>query len=119
MAPSSRFSRLSLLLFISTSQLIPQVAAAGFRQCYYPDGSIPTDIIYTACNSGPGHSGCCDSYYRDVCQDNGLCFYGSSSTNNTYRATCTDRTWKDPACPNICLDGKKTSVISSLLKTPS
>ena len=115
MASSSRVSRFSLLLLLSASQLLSGVVA--YKQCYFPDGSIPKDLLWGACSS-EGHSACCDVKSGDICQPNGLCLYSSSSTNNTYRGTCTDRTWTDPACPNICTAGKK-AIHPSIPSPPS
>jgi hypothetical protein len=100
MAPPTRFSQLALLLLFS----VPQISA--FTQCYYPDGSIPVDYVWVPCG-GPGvHSACCIPSEGDVCQELGLCWFPDTTGNNTFRGTCTDRTWNDPACPkNICVAG--------------
>ena len=78
--------------------------ASAFTQCYYPDGSIPTDYIWEPC-TGSQYSSCCIPTEGDICQENGLCYYPPNG--EVYRGTCTDQTWDDPACPsNICVSGR-------------
>lgn len=89
-----------LILFVCKS--------SEFVQCYYPDGSIPTDFSYVPCTSNPVSS-CCIPLEGDVCQDNGLCYYPASRA--IYRAACTDQTWKSSGCPQVCVTGKKLSFI--------
>ncbi|KAH8821311.1 hypothetical protein F5884DRAFT_83197 [Xylogone sp. PMI_703] len=83
----------------------------AFRQCYFPDGSIPTDYIWEPCiNDETKESSCCVPSEGDICQPNGLCLY--SLTDDVYRGTCTDRTWNDPACmADICVTGYETTWI--------
>lgn len=107
----SRFVTMRSLLSISSFSGIPLVlllssrltAAAGYQQCYYPDGSIPTDYIWTPC-TGEEFSSCCIPSEGDVCQPNGLCWF--PPFGEVFRGACTDRTWNSPACPkDICVDG--------------
>src|SRR3954467_8039917 len=78
-------------------------ASLAFTQCYYPDGSIPTDYVWEPC-TGSQYSSCCIPSEGDICQDNGLCYF--PPLGNLFRGTCTDRTWNDPACPSeICVTG--------------
>ncbi len=78
-------------------------SAEGFTQCYYPDGSIPTDYLWEPC-TGAKYSSCCVPSEGDICQADGLCYYPAE--NLSYRGTCTDRTWNDPSCnANICVTG--------------
>jgi len=80
-------------------------SAEGFTQCYYPDGSIPTDYVWEPC-TGAKYSSCCVPSEGDICQADGLCYYPDN--NLSYRGTCTDRTWNDPSCnANICVTGKQ------------
>lgn len=82
-------------------------SAEGFTQCYYPDGSIPTDYVWEPC-TGANYSSCCVPSEGDVCQADGLCYYPAE--NLAYRGTCTDRTWNDPSCnANICVTGFETT----------
>jgi len=76
----------------------------AFTQCYYPDGSIPTDYIWEPC-TGAKYSSCCVPSEGDICQPDGLCYYPAEGIS--YRGTCTDRTWNDPSCnADICVTGK-------------
>jgi hypothetical protein len=77
--------------------------ASAFRQCYYPDGSIPTDYDWEPC-TGAQYSSCCIPSEGDICQENGLCYYPAEELD--YRGTCTDPTWTDPSCPQICVNGE-------------
>ncbi len=76
----------------------------GFSQCYYPDGSIPTDHIWEPC-TGSKFSSCCVPTEGDICQPDGLCYWPPNQM--AYRGACTDRTFKDPSCnENICVSGR-------------
>jgi len=104
-------------LLVSTIALVVQFSdISAFEQCYYPDGSIPTDYVWEAC-TGAEYSSCCIPSEGDICQDNGLCWFPPTGnlTGNLFRGTCTDRTWTDPACPaNICVSGM-LKILSLLL----
>ncbi|KAH8761327.1 hypothetical protein BGZ57DRAFT_145966 [Hyaloscypha finlandica] len=79
----------------------------AFEQCYYPDGSIPTDWIWEPC-TGAQYSSCCVPGEGDICQPDGLCYYPAAGLS--YRGTCTDRTWNDPSCnADICVTGFETT----------
>ncbi|KAF1808446.1 hypothetical protein P152DRAFT_222598 [Eremomyces bilateralis CBS 781.70] len=75
------------------------------RSCYLPDGSNATDYQYYPC-SGDTHSSCCLPSQQDQCLSNGLCNVPGAYT---YRAACTDQTWKDPNCPQFCKEYSKNS----------
>lgn len=84
------------------SLLLKNVLA--FSQCYYPDGSIPTDYLWEPC-TGAKFSSCCVPSEGDICQPDGLCYYPLQGI--AYRGACTDRTFNDPSCnQNICVAGK-------------
>ncbi|KAH7379749.1 hypothetical protein BKA64DRAFT_234883 [Cadophora sp. MPI-SDFR-AT-0126] len=90
--------------FVALSQVQNVLA---FTQCYYPDGSIPTDYIWEPC-TGAEFSSCCVPSEGDICQPNGLCYY--PLTGLAYRGACTDRTFKDPSCnEDICVTGFETT----------
>ncbi|KAI4869581.1 hypothetical protein F4820DRAFT_383756 [Hypoxylon rubiginosum] len=85
------------------SILVPSIFAAT---CYSLDqeereGYIPCDTTADGVNS---HSACCG--INDVCMASGLCM----STRNSDPAgllwvdACTDRSFKNRACPSICID---------------
>ena len=86
--------------------------------CYTPAGrNINTDIynvtdlsLYAPCNTTAPFSMCCaigpDRGGPDTCLENGLChnaYYGNK--DQTWRESCTDPTWKDPACIKLFLNG--------------
>ncbi|KAG0647900.1 hypothetical protein D0Z07_5666 [Hyphodiscus hymeniophilus] len=95
------------LVWIFGLILLNPSESLAFIQCYFPDGSIPTDYVWEPC-TGAQYSSCCVPSEGDVCQENGLCYYPGSE--QLYRGTCTDRTWDDPACnANICVTGYETT----------
>ncbi|KAI1463687.1 uncharacterized protein F4812DRAFT_237870 [Daldinia caldariorum] len=69
--------------------------------CYFPDRSI--DTLSVPCNNTAqelgGASSCCRP--NDACYDSGACFQDWSGV--MYRQSCTDPTFRDPACPKMCL----------------
>ncbi len=88
----------SIPLFAVSAVVGLASAATSASSCYYPDGSLaPTSD--KACNTTTsGHSGCCTA----PCMSSGLCF----DNGLVSRGSCTDSTWKDPACPQYCQDCK-------------
>ena len=85
------------LLLVCLTLVIPVPGAVG--QCYYPDGTIPTDYNYVPC-TGSGFSSCCIPSEGDVCMSNGLCYYQSGQY--LFRGACSDQTWKDNSCAKFC-----------------
>ena len=89
-----------LLLLTSVLCTALSVRAISERRCYFPDGSIDTDgyvCNQTAAANGEG-SACC--LHNDACYQTGTCFQDWSGV--TYRQSCTDQSWKSPACPQYC-----------------
>lgn len=79
--------------------------------CYYPNGTAAFSGDQFPCNAASGvESMCCSTSYQgnmsepDRCTKDGLC--DSSNNYGVSRATCTDPTWKDPACLNLCTSGR-------------
>ena len=75
--------------------------------CFYPNGSADLSGAQAPCKSG-GHSMCClltnvASENADECRSDGLCIPSDNSA--VFRDTCTDKTWTDPACLNLCMSG--------------
>ena len=73
--------------------------------CYRPGGSsVGTD--YQPCNSG-GASMCCATNRvgvdKNTCRPDNLCY--DLTTQLIWRESCTDVTWKDPACLELCVIG--------------
>lgn len=85
--------------------------------CYTPAGrninaanNLPDGALYAPCNISAPVSMCCaigvNRTYQDVCIDGGLChnaFYGNR--DQYWRESCTDPTWKDPACVKLFVNG--------------
>ncbi|ORY01837.1 hypothetical protein BCR34DRAFT_90749 [Clohesyomyces aquaticus] len=77
--------------------------------CYFPDGTdtVSSGGNYFPCNQTAltvgKHTSCCAP--GDICFTNGLCKADTKDQYNwNWRVGCTDKTWKDPACPNYCRD---------------
>ncbi len=75
--------------------------------CYHPNGAEHLSEREVPCNSAKGvHSMCRDLVETTKpgrCRSDGLCVpYGNELV---WRGGCTDRTWKDPACISLCVDG--------------
>lgn len=73
--------------------------------CYAPDGNVsPNDSPCLPDQVEEGGAGfCCSTGY--ACLSNRMCMKTSlvKPLHTFYRATCTDKTWNDPNCPNFCL----------------
>lgn len=100
----SRLQPLPLLFELDNNQtkmLFPillgfATLATSTATCYYPDGKVSGSV---PCNSTTtGYSSCCASGH--LCMSSGLCF----TRGLISRGSCTDPTWKDPACAQYCLD---------------
>ena len=74
-------------------------------ECYHPDGS-DAGSAYQPCHTG-GQSMCCAlnqvNGYSNRCRPDNLCF--EDDTGLIFRESCTDPTWKDPACLQLCTSG--------------
>ncbi|KAK3324998.1 hypothetical protein B0H66DRAFT_636505 [Apodospora peruviana] len=94
------------ITFLST--LLLRVTAD--TKCFAPDGvTVADNDTYVPCNklgiTQQGvHSSCCkldgDPNDRDLCASTGLCV----NSGIISRGYCTDKTWKSPACVNVCTD---------------
>ncbi|KAF2669406.1 hypothetical protein BT63DRAFT_479255 [Microthyrium microscopicum] len=84
---------------ISLAIAVALMRLASASQCYYPDGTAPTDYTYRACTSG-GVSSCCIPGEGDQCLSNGLCFWPAG--NYAFRGACTDQTWNSGNCTSFC-----------------
>jgi hypothetical protein len=95
----------SLLSFIVLHSLLSSSLASP--KCYNYDGTQSTNA-FTACNDA-GDSMCCllgeSDHTGDVCGSGTM--YGLCGINGTQlsRESCTDPTWKSPACLKLCVDG--------------
>lgn len=78
--------------------------------CWAPDGTTLADNeTYVPCNKlgiqqDGIESSCCrldgNASNRDICAATGLCL----NDGVLHRGYCTDKTWKNPACVNVCTD---------------
>jgi hypothetical protein len=86
--------------------------ACHAAQCYRPDGST-TDTDYQPCYQSAGHSMCCatnrTNAYVNKCRPDNLCWQVDGGV--IWRESCTDPTWKDPACLQLCTEGFGTSLV--------
>ncbi|KAL6722219.1 hypothetical protein ACLMJK_001326 [Lecanora helva] len=98
-------------MHISSLCLLPAAFLFGLNvsaTCFWPNGSAAGNY-QQPCNPS-GHSMCCllnpesGSANADVCTADGLCI--PSYNGYLFRDTCTDSTWKDPACLNLCTTGQ-------------
>ncbi|KAI0505583.1 hypothetical protein F5B22DRAFT_627014 [Xylaria bambusicola] len=90
------------------------LALAAEVQCWAPDGmTLADNETVVPCNKlgiqqDGVYSSCCrldgDPKQRDYCTTSGLCL--STLDNVLRREFCTDKTWKSPACVNVCTDPK-------------
>ena len=78
--------------------------------CYYPNGTAAGFDIHDLqpCNNAPAiHSMCCNlnnTQTPDRCNSDGLCI--PPKNEKLWRHSCTDHTWKDPACLDLCTSGR-------------
>jgi hypothetical protein len=101
----------SLLFFLVALLTVFSLANA---KCYNYDGS-PSKDVFKPCNGSAEASMCCQigpaSNKEDVCgtgSEYGLCGFTGSQL---YRESCTDPTWKSPACLKLCINGAGTSLL--------
>jgi len=92
----------NIVLLLTIAFWLPQGSGA---LCYRPDGSsVGTD--YQPCNSG-GNSMCCATNrvgaHANTCRPDGLCY--DLTSQYIWRESCTDPTWRDPACLQLCTTG--------------
>ncbi|PVH99947.1 hypothetical protein DM02DRAFT_672331 [Periconia macrospinosa] len=88
--------------------------------CYSRNGTVLTQrnsINYIPCNvtalEENKHTSCCA--VGDLCLTNGLCRSQDDEKhqgNQYFRVGCTDKSWNDPACADVC-EGKETGGLSA------
>ncbi|KAJ2988878.1 hypothetical protein NUW58_g3752 [Xylaria curta] len=103
---------LPIILLVLTATPISWLALADEVRCWAPDGKTLADNeTVVPCNKlgiqqEGVYSSCCrldgDARQRDYCTTSGLCL--STFDGVLRREYCTDRTWKSPACVNVCTD---------------
>ncbi|OTB09048.1 hypothetical protein M426DRAFT_18438 [Hypoxylon sp. CI-4A] len=87
--------------FLLTANLLAGglAAADGFQTCYRIDGAVLEESY--RCNNGTtGHSACCNT--GEVCWSNGVCQSSDDGVEDWLRRGCTDHSWEDPACFDVC-----------------
>ena len=100
--------RLSLIAsWLVDLVLLARITPADAK-CYTPNGDDRNKLFggeddrYRPCNSG-GVSMCCSYLGGDTCIGDGLCY--NAGGNVYWRESCTDPTWKDPACVKLYVNG--------------
>ncbi|KAI0478249.1 hypothetical protein F4859DRAFT_479148 [Xylaria cf. heliscus] len=103
---------LALISVLLTATTFGRLAGADEVQCWAPDGKTLADNeTVVPCNKlgiqqQGVYSSCCrldgDASQRDYCTTSGLCL--STFDGVLRREYCTDKTWKSPACVNVCTD---------------
>lgn len=88
-----------LALWLSPLAWAVMVAAT----CYYPDGSVAGTYTWVPCKSTGTASTCCIPSEGDVCMADGLCNWVG---HYYFRGACTDSTWQDPSCAQVCQGGQ-------------
>ena len=88
--------RKSVPLFYALFILIVHSSIILAQSCYFPSGAIaPT---FTPCNGTASASHCCSP--SDACLTSSLCYMKWDHSINV--GTCTDKTWRDPSCFQLC-----------------
>ncbi|KAI2638867.1 hypothetical protein GGS26DRAFT_602471 [Hypomontagnella submonticulosa] len=80
-----------------TKQTVP--ATSNYQTCFKIDGTVQEDSF--RCDNGTiGHSACCSQ--GEVCWSNGVCHVINNGAEDWLREGCTDPTWEDLACFDVC-----------------
>ena len=89
----------SLAIILILLHLVPTNAI--LTDCYYPNGLL--EPLNSPCNPTANASACCGQGQR--CFSNGVCEVSQQDGHIDFvRASCTDPTWKDPACLRQCMN---------------
>jgi hypothetical protein len=94
----------------------PAIAGAT---CYVPPAGDAINGVaeapqYNSCNPDQAESMCCRNETTtgepyDTCAPNGLCRQSGDSSSSFWRESCTDSTWKSPACLKLPCDQVRSS----------
>ncbi|TGJ80291.1 hypothetical protein E0Z10_g8467 [Xylaria hypoxylon] len=103
---------LPIIPFLLAATSFSRLVVADEVRCWAPDGKTLADNeTVVPCNKlgiqqDGVYSSCCrldgDATQRDYCTTSGLCL--STLDGVLRREYCTDKTWKSPACVNVCTD---------------
>ncbi|KAI0858797.1 hypothetical protein F4860DRAFT_286332 [Xylaria cubensis] len=115
---------LALICFLLTATPFIRLAEADEVQCWAPDGKTLADNeTVVPCNKlgiqqEGVYSSCCrldgDANQRDYCTTSGLCL--STFDGVLRREYCTDKTWKSPACVNVCTDPENDGSLNGTIE---
>jgi hypothetical protein len=89
------------------------ISVCNAQKCYWQNGTeTPSNAQQTPCpNIAKGANGSCCPTQTDGsqawCLTNNLCL----SDFKLWRGACTDQSWNDPACANVCSGGKPASIL--------
>lgn len=94
----------SIPLYYFATLLLLATTTFAALPCYFPDQTTIAPI-QVPCNSSASNttssaSACCRDTPNTYCLSNGLCL----SNGQTYRGSCTDKTWGAEGCPKDCVD---------------
>lgn len=81
------------LLLLSSISVLPIAAQINNATCYWPNGDVAENT--TPCKAS-GTSACCGA--DDLCLTNGYCLVSMFVA----RHSCTDQSFNDPNCPQLC-----------------
>ena len=79
-----------MIRFLLLHFFLARYCFCQLKQCYDPDGELSTDL---PCDPSASVSACCGQSW--TCVTNLYCSQGGSK----YVGSCTDKAWRDPACP--------------------
>ncbi|KAL2037662.1 hypothetical protein N7G274_009607 [Stereocaulon virgatum] len=106
--PYHKVPTMSFILSKASVPLVLYLAVFSYAQtCFTPNGKAVDRTFWGSlpCNTTAAHSMCCKldrsvDANIDTCLPNGLC--APADNSRPFRGPCTDPTWKDPACIQLC-----------------
>ncbi|CAI4218860.1 unnamed protein product [Parascedosporium putredinis] len=108
------------MLAVSCLLILSIAARWAAAECYLPNGvdrnqAKSAGSFYERCNNATDVSMCCNTGLGDICRENGLCF--NPNTEQVWRESCTDPTWKSPSCLKLCVSDILNSEGVAMLST--
>ncbi|KAI0892303.1 hypothetical protein F4806DRAFT_243710 [Annulohypoxylon nitens] len=91
--------RLAVIYLMANLTIGGLAVTSEFQACYKIDGAALKDS-FRCDNSTAGHSSCCLS--GQVCWSNGVCHGKTHGIDDWLRVGCTDYSWRDTACFDVC-----------------
>ena len=85
-----------MIRFLLLHTFLARCCYCQLKQCYYLDGSLGIDL---PCDPSANVSACCGQDW--TCSTNIYCghSYGGKDDGIKNVGSCTDKSWRDPACP--------------------